>query len=92
MTNEITHYWSIVKASNPQGVTFRISDGTFSFGFCNEGELPQDMRKTTEPRSFIGYHPETSEYGFTFGNWIPISEWLLFTIYLTAQEKDKNVL
>lgn len=74
--SEITHYWSIVEAISPFGVTWKLSDGSIVYGCADEGSLPKETRLTEEPTSIIGYHPVTREYGYKFGDWIPVSDWL----------------
>lgn len=75
-TPQITHYWSVVNLCNPPGVTWKLSDGSVVYGVANEGSLPSETTPAREPHPIVGYDPKTREYGYKFGDWRPVSEWL----------------
>lgn len=80
MKSKITHFWDIINPSNPPGVIWKLADGTCVYGFAEHGKLPESVETTSEPKSFLGYDPDPPHaFGFTFGAWRDVSEWLEVT-------------
>ena len=70
----ITHYWSIIKLSNPPTVQMKTDDGRFFWGWKRDTGFDV-AEECTEPRPIIGYDPDTHKFGYSFGEWIPVEMW-----------------
>ena len=70
----ITHYWSIVRPSNPWTAQLKTDDGQFYWGHKKESGF-EISYLCVEPKPIIGYDPDTHEFGYSFGEWIPVERW-----------------
>lgn len=77
MTNNITHFWDIIKPSNPPMVYVKTESGKTFSCFMQSSDDHTPLMPCEEPQPFTGYAPVTHEYGYKFGSWRPISEWNL---------------
>lgn len=67
----ITHRWSMAGYSNPPWLHYKLADGSFASGYAERGALPDKLTPCDEPSPFVNLRT-----GESFGEWIPISEWL----------------
>ena len=72
---EITHFWTLIQPSNPPVFYLKDATGQAWQGTYEQHGAKVDLwGKVSPPQPLIGYHPETGEFGYSFGEWRPIGE------------------
>ena len=70
----ITHYWSVVKLTDPRTVLLKTDDGQLFWGRREDSGFVISS-PCVRQKSFLGYNPDTHEFGFPLGEWIPVEMW-----------------